>query len=76
MKNLDIVDEKMMGVICKIYSNMDEDDIADWSLKNAEILVEDLHKYDEDNGNEYLPYDAHDFYDTIKEFIDQDYADM
>lgn len=67
------MDELIMEIICKTYSYMDEDACKHWSIENAKDVVHDLKLYDKEKGWETLPYDANDFYDTIKEFIKQDY---
>lgn len=70
------MDDLVMGVICKTYSYMDEDACKQWSKEKAKDVVHDLILYDKEKGWKTLPYDANDFYDTIKEFIKQDYPEI
>ena len=70
------VNDLVMGVICKTYSYMDEDTCKHWSKEKAKDIVHDLNLYDKEKGWQALPYDANDFYDTIKEFIKQDYPEI
>lgn len=67
------LDEVVMTVICKAYSYMDEEDAKNWSVDEARNMVHDLRLYDKQNGWQELPYDVMDVYDTIEQFIQQDY---
>ncbi|MDO4936206.1 MAG: hypothetical protein Q4E42_06115 [Phascolarctobacterium sp.] len=70
------LDEVVMAAICKAYSYMDEEDAKNWSVDEARNMVHDLRLYDKQNGSQELPYDVLDFYDTIKQFIQQDYSEI
>lgn len=64
--------DETMEVIAKLYSSMDETEIANWSMEAAQALIDDQYRYEIENG--YMPrqYDTADFYQVISEFIQQD----
>jgi len=66
--------QAIMRIILKVYDAMDERDIAHWCLGDAEEVVADQILMDKERGCEPLPYEAEDFYDTIRELIRQDYG--
>ena len=63
----------IMRIIIEVYNAMDEHDIATWSRKEAEKVVADQILMDRQHGLDPLPYEAEDFYDTIRQLIHQDY---
>ena len=63
----------IMRIIIEVYDAMDEHDIATWSRREAEKVVADQILMDRRHGLDPLPYEAEDFYDTIRELIRQDY---
>lgn len=67
-------DEAILRIILKVYDAMDECDIAHWCLGDAEEVVADQIQMDKERGFDPLPYEAEDFYDTIRELIRQDYS--
>jgi len=68
--------QAIMRIILKVYDAMDEYDIVHWSRKEAEYVVADQILMDRLHGVEPLPYEAEDFYDTIRELIQQDYSQL
>ena len=69
-------DEAILRIILKVYDNMDERDITHWCLGDAEEVVADQILMDKERGFDPLPYEAEDFYDTIRELIRQDYSQL
>ena len=67
-------DDAIMRIIVDVYNAMDEHDIATWSRDEAQKVVADQILMDKQHGVEPLQYDPEDFYDTIREFIAQDYG--
>ena len=67
-------DDAIMRIIVDVYNAMDEHDIAAWSRDEAQKVVDDQILMDKQHGVEPLRYDPEDFYDTIREFIVQDYG--
>ena len=68
--------QAIMRIILKVYDAMDDYDIVHWSRKEAEYVVADQILMDRLHGVEPLPYEAEDFYDTIRELIQQDYSQL
>ena len=66
--------QAIMRIILKVYDAMDERDITHWCLGDAKEVVADQILMDRLHGVEPLPYEAEDFYDTIRELIRQDYS--
>ena len=66
--------QAIMRIILKVYDAMDERDITHWCLRDAEDVVADQILMDRLHGVEPMPYEAEDFYDTIRELIRQDYG--
>ena len=66
--------DTIMRIIVEVYNAMDAYDVATWSRKEAEKVVADQILMDRQHGLEPLPYEAEDFYDTIRELIRQDYS--
>ncbi len=66
------VDVAIFETICKNYAYFTKEDVLSWSLEEAQKLVDFEIQRDIEAGIEPLPYDAEDFYDTIKNLIKQD----
>jgi len=66
--------QAIMRIILKVYDAMDERDITHWCREDAEEVVADQIMMDKARGFDPLPYEAEDFYDTIRELIRQDYS--
>lgn len=64
--------DETMEVIAKLYSSMDETEIANWSMEAAQKLIDDQYRYEIENGYTPRQYDTADFYQVISEFIQQD----
>ena len=73
MKDTLLTDETM-ELIAKLYSYMDEEEIASWSMEAAQALVADQQRYEIEHGCVPGHYDPADFYEVISEFIRQDTA--
>lgn len=58
--------------IAKLYSYMDEEEMASWSMEAAQELVADQYRYEIEHGYVLGHYDPADFYEVISEFIRQD----
>lgn len=71
MKDTLITDETM-ELIAYLYSFMDEEDYASWSLQEAQNMVNDQYRYEIEHGYTFGHYDPVDFYEVISEFIRQD----
>ena len=71
MKDTLITDETM-ELIAYLYSFMDEEDYASWSLQEAQNMVNDQYRYEIEHGYVLGHYDPADFYEVISEFIRQD----
>lgn len=71
MKDTLLTDETM-ELIAYLYSFMDEEDYASWSLQEAQNMVNDQYRYEIEHGYTLGHYDPADFYDVISEFIRQD----
>lgn len=71
MKNTFVTDETM-ELIAELYSYMDEEEMADWSMKAAQDLVADQRRYEIEHGHVPGNYDPEVFYEVIAEFIQQD----
>ena len=70
MKDTLITDETM-ELIAYLYSFMDEEDYASWSLQEAQNMVNDQYRYEIAHGYTLGHYAPVDFYDVISEFIRQ-----
>lgn len=71
MKDTLITDETM-ELIAYLYSFMDEEDYASWSLQEAQNMVNDQYRYEIEHGYTLGHYAPVDFYEVISEFIRQD----
>ena len=71
MKDTLLTDE-IMELIAYLYSFMDEEDYASWSLQEAQNMVNDQYRYEIEHGYVLGHYDPADFYEVISEFIQQD----
>ena len=71
MKDTLLTDETM-ELIAYLYSFMDEEDYASWSLQEAQNMVNDQYRYEIAHGYTLGPYAPADFYEVISEFIQQD----
>ena len=71
MKDTLLTDETM-ELIAYLYSFMDEEDYASWSLQEAQNMVNDQYRYEIEHGYVLGHYDPADFYEVISEFIQQD----
>lgn len=71
MKDTLLTDETM-ELIAYLYSFMDEEDYASWSLQEAQNMVNDQYRYEIEHGYTLGHYDPADFYEVISEFIRQD----
>ena len=71
MKDTLLTDETM-ELIAYLYSFMDEEDYASWSLQEAQNMVNDQYRYEIEHGYTLGHYDPADFYEVISEFIQQD----
>ena len=71
MKDTLLTDETM-ELIAYLYSFMDEEDYASWSLQEAQNMVNDQYRYEIEHGYVLGHYDPADFYEVISEFIRQD----
>ncbi len=71
MKDTLLTDETM-ELIAKLYSYMDEEEMASWSMEAAQELVADQYRYEIAHGYTLGHYDPADFYEVISEFIRQD----
>ena len=71
MKDTLLTDETM-ELIAYLYSFMDEEDYASWSLQEAQNMVNDQYRYEIEHGYVLGHYDPTDFYEVISEFIQQD----
>ncbi len=67
--------DAIMEIIIDVYYHMSEDELANWSLEQAKVVVSDQIKWDKERGVTPQPYDPEDFYDTIREFIELDEAE-
>ena len=70
MKDTLLTDETM-ELIAYLYSFMDEEEIASWSMKAAQEMVADQYRYEIEHGYTLGHYDPADFYEVISEFIQQ-----
>ena len=70
MKDTLLTDETM-ELIAYLYSFMDEEEIASWSMKAAQEMVADQYRYEIEHGYTLGHYDPVDFYEVISEFIRQ-----
>ena len=73
MKDTLLTDETM-ELIAYLYSFMDEEDYASWSLQEAQNMVNYQYSYEIEHGYALGHYDPADFYEVIPEFIQQDTA--
>ena len=71
MKDTLLTDETM-ELIAYLYSFMDEEDYASWSLQEAQNMVNDQYRYEIEHGYTLGHYDPVDFYEVISKFIRQD----
>ena len=71
MKDTLLTDETM-ELIAYLYSFMDEEDYASWSLQEAQNMVDDQYCYEIEHGYTLGHYDPVDFYEVISELIRQD----
>lgn len=71
MKDTLLTDETM-ELIAKLYSYMDEEEMASWSMEAAQELVADQYRYEIEHGYTLGHYDPANFYEVISEFIQQD----
>lgn len=71
MKDTFLTDETM-ELIAKLYSYMDDEEMASCSMKAAQELVADQYRYEIEHGYVLGHYDPVDFYEVISEFIQQD----
>ena len=70
MKDTLLTDETM-ELIAKLYSYMDEEEMAGWSMEAAQELVADQYRYEIEHGYTLGHYDPTDFYEVISELIQQ-----
>ena len=61
-----------MELIAHLYSFMDDEDKAAWSMEEAQKMVDDQVRYEIQHGFASQYYSARDFYEIILEFIRQD----
>ena len=66
-------DETMELIAC-LYSCMDEEDYAGWSIQEAQNMVKDQYRYEIEHELTPGRYDPVAFYEIIAEFIRQDTA--
>ena len=66
-----------MELIAYLYSLMDEDEKANWSMQAAQDMVDDQYRY-EIEVEHTTPgfYNARDFYEIIRDFMAQDAAEQ
>ena len=67
-----LLTNETMELIAKLYSYMDEEEIASWSMEAAQEMVTDQCRYEIEHGYTLGHYDPVDFYEVISEFIRQD----
>ena len=69
-----LLSDETMELIAKLYTYMDEKEVASWSMEAAQKLVADQYHYEVEHGYALGHYDPADFYEVISEFIRQDTA--
>ena len=67
-----LLTNETMELIAKLYSYMDEEEIASWSMEAAQEMVTDQYRYEIEHGYTLGHYAPVDFYEVISEFIRQD----
>jgi hypothetical protein len=69
------IPDSTMELVADLYSFMDDEAKAAWSVKEAEKMAADQYRYEISEGLTPPYYSARDFYEVIKEFIRQDEED-
>ena len=64
-----VISEAQMELMAHLYSFMTDEDKADWSMKAAQDMVDDQHRYEIENGILTTVYFARDFYEFIRDLI-------
>ncbi len=65
-------DDIIPEILVDLYNNMDDADKAAWSREAAQILIDDMIRYDRSHGYQPLAYELEDVFTFILALIRQD----